>query len=90
MNGDLPVPARYWEYSADEWNVAVSPNKLETLRQQLESVKRETVSLRAALEEDVRSCKDMVEQVEVGKLRLRDLREEEACVMSSSSAKKAS
>lgn len=76
--GDLPVPAKYWEFSGQEFNVAVSPHKLEKLRKSLASVKREMTAVRASFQEDVRANSELAEQLEAGRLHLRDLRESDA------------
>lgn len=76
------MPARYWEFSGEEFNIAVSPQKLESLQLTLEKVQRETATVRASLEEDLQVTSELAEQVEVSRLRLRDLREEEAAACS--------
>jgi hypothetical protein len=86
--GELPVPARYWEYSARDWHIAVCPQKLEKLRLQMAQLQREAASLRPSYEEDVRRCAQLAEETEAGRVRLRDLREEEAIVMSSEALKR--
>lgn len=83
--GDLPVPARYWEYSGQEWNIAVSPRKLEDIRQRLTSTQRAIDLVRASFKEDTVANAELAEQVELGRLRLRDLREEEAAATTTSS-----
>lgn len=75
------MPAKYWEYSAREWNIAVNPIKLETLRQQVGNVQREIAALRSSFDKDVSRCNSLEEQIEAGRIRMRDLREEESAAM---------
>lgn len=68
-------------FSARQWSVAVSPLRLEALRQQVHVVHREASLARLELDEDRAMCDNWAAQMEAGRLRLRELREEEAAAL---------